>query len=287
MITSTASSEWFCKYNFYSTCCRVGLLSLVLGFVACQPLQKGLDTEDDRNPFFRRAAKLAAEQNFHSALKEYEGALRANPNVPRAHVEMGLIYLDKLGDPVSAIYHFQQYLGNRPAAPDKEQIQTYIDKAKIDFAITLPNSTAQNAEEFARLKKEAMELRQSLAQTQNLLAQARDELAAAGATTRLPAVDPVVPSASTPVIDFATPSSTTSIPAPDPVSPQSNFPPASFAGSTGGRSHVIKQGDSLWKIAKAYYPDDINAGVKKIQDANPQKASNPSALKLGEELIIP
>lgn len=271
------------------------LLTIIVLAAGCQPLQKNLDKEDDRNPYFRNASKLAMEQNFHGAIGEYENALRANPDVAQAHVEMGLIYLDKLGDPISAIYHFQQFLNARPNDMMREQLQTYIDKAKIDFAITLPNSTAQNAEEFARLKQENTDLRQSLSQTQAALAKSRDALTKAGISQ----VAAPVPAA--PAVELSQPSSakasittqsTTSTPSADndvsfptaqPTAPRAL--PVSSAG--GNRTHTIAAGDSLWKIAKTYYPDNIPTGVKKIQEANPEKAADPSRLKLGAELIIP
>jgi len=255
-------------------------------------MQKGLDAEDDRNPYFRRAIKLTTEQNFHGAIKEYEGALRANPEVARAHVEMGLIYLDKLGDPVSAIYHFQKYLADRPNAPDREQLQTYIDKAKIDFAITLPNSTAQNAEEYARLKKESVELRQALAQTQAALAEANQKLTEAGvefarSVPESPSLSSSLPSTETmeQSSENAAPGGRISLP----TATESQTPPRAtpVVSTVGARTHVIQKGDSLWKIASQYYDVDIPGAVKKIQEANPQKAANPANLKLGDELIIP
>jgi len=270
----------------------LSLAGISILMTACQPMQKGLDAEDDRNPYFRRATKLAAEQDFHGAIKEYEGALRANPEVARAHVEMGLLYLDKLGDPVSAIYHFQQYLGDRPSAPDQEQLETYIDKAKIDFAITLPNSTAQNAEEYARLKNESVELRQTLAETQAALAKARDQLSRAG--MEVPALVPTGNSGNLTAI-LSEDADSVAAAAENEASSQATTvenatPPRAepvLNPIEGDRTHTIVKGDSLWKIASTYYPDNVPAGVKKIQEANPEKAANPANLKLGDELIIP
>ncbi len=239
-------------------------------------MQKGLEAEDETNPHFRKARQLTTEQNFPAAIQEYESALRANPSVARAHMEIGLLYLDKLGDPVSAIFHFQKFLNARPNTNNRDQILTYIDKAKIDFAITLPNSTAQNADEYSRLKKENVELRQALAQYQSSLAATRETIATTPrATVQTDPFDPV------PSVPSVPPSTTHQ------SSPYPQTRPQPTASSSAARSHVIVSGDSLWKIAKTYYPDDVPSGVKKIQEANPQTASDPSKLKLGTELIIP
>ncbi len=277
------------------TLCLSLLATMTILFSSCQPLQKGLDAEDDRNPYFRRASKLAAEQNFHGAISEYENALRANAEVAQAHVEMGLLYLDKLGDPISAIYHFQKFLSVRPNDSMREQLQTYIDKAKIDFAITLPNSTAQNADEFVRLKQENTDLRQALAQTQAALANSRDALTKAGinqSPLNLPTApvvalrdnpEPAMPSVSEDNATETAPTVDVSFPTVQPAAPRAE----PVTTSNGQRVHTIAAGDSLWKIAKTYYPDNVPDGVKKIQEANPVKAADPSKLKLGTDLIIP
>ncbi|MEM1158072.1 MAG: LysM peptidoglycan-binding domain-containing protein [Verrucomicrobiota bacterium] len=274
-----------------SASCLGLLAALALLITGCQPLQKGLDKEDDRNPYFRNASKLATEQNFHGAIREYANALRANPEVAHAHVEMGLLYLDKLGDPISAIYHFQQFLNARPNDSMREQLLTYIDKAKIDFAITLPNSTAQNANEFARLKQENVDLRQALSQAQAALAKSRDDLTRAGVTAGS-AVTPAPPrselSQRTSEVAADPPRAPAVTPEDSPSDTGAAAPRAVQVSNAGDkRVHTIAPGDSLWKIAGLYYADDVPAGVKKIQQANPETAADPSRLKLGVELIIP
>lgn len=256
---------------------RFCVLLLLGAFSACQPPQKGLDAENELNPHFRKAAKAVSEENFHGAIAHYENALRANPAVARAHVEIGLLYCDKLGDPISGIYHFQRYLAARPSAADRDQIQAYIEKAKIDFALTLPNSTVHNAEEIARIARENLDLKQEVARLQGQAA-SRDDAAAAARVNppSVPATPASAPSpgASTPTVDSGAASTT----------PTAALPVAPPAAS---RTYTIQKGDSLWKIASQFYPDNINAGVAKIKEANPEATANVQNLKLGTTLIIP
>ncbi|MDD5262092.1 MAG: LysM peptidoglycan-binding domain-containing protein [Methylacidiphilales bacterium] len=266
-------------------------LCIPLLIAACERPQQGLDAEDERNPYFRSAAKYVSEDNFYAAIGQYEKALAENPQVAKAHVQIGQLYGEKLGDPVSAIYHYQKYLSIRPDAADREQIQALIEKAKIDFALTLPNSTAHNSEEVARINKENVELKQALAQAQGQNAVKSDESAAkAQALTSPPPAKPAKPAAATPQNDNGAFPSVVSVP------PSSNANAAKPATTTatdttgaaaGSKTHVIQKGDNLWKIAKQYYPDDIPAGIAKIKQANPQATSDVKNLKLGTTLVIP
>jgi len=268
---------------------KVILLFLVVPIaflVSCEQVQQGTDSEDSTNPYFRRAATYVSEENFYAAIQEYEQALQVNSSVVKAHVEMGVLYNEKLGDPISAIYHYQKYLNARPNAPDREKVQSYIDKAKIDFAITLPNSPAQNAEEAARINRENVELKQALADAQSTLSKKEDEIAQlrssigqqaaavsdASNTDTITLLEPIRGSESDSVEVIA-------------VSEMNTVPSAPIV--SGGRVHTIQKGDSLWQIARQFYPNDVAGGVKKITEANPDKASNPQNLKLGDTLIIP
>ena len=60
------------------------------------------------------------------------------------------------------------------------------------------------------------------------------------------------------------------------------------AASTSGRTHKVKSGDSLWRIAKRYYPKmDRREAIQKIVKANADLKSENSVLELGMELKIP
>jgi LysM repeat protein len=270
--------------------------------ISCDQTQKGTDAEDNSNPFFRQAIKYTSEQNYHAAIKEYEKALRVNPMVARAHKEMGILYSEKLGDAVSGIYHYQRYLQARPDASDqeKEQVQMCIDKAKIDFALTLPNSPIQNAEEIARINKENIDLKQSLAQSQMKLAKYESMIAQLKAgqpvedlvttpSSPVPATAVANKPAENKIVERVAPAIQVTTPPAMQTSSAIPSSPASTPSSTNTatRTHVIAKGDSLWKIAEKYYPGDVPTGVTKIKQANPDTAKNERNLKLGQELIIP
>jgi len=210
---------------------------------------------------------------------------------------MGMLY-DKLGNPIAAIYHFQNYIQARPDAKDIDEIQGRLEKAKSDFAVTLPNSPARNAEEFARIGNENLQLKRTVADLQMQLAKYK-----AADSSGTPTIE-----SSSSVLQGGGPQITTSTNIPTTntlISSSTNVPAAvtnALVNSTTtaiipkaipvdpnapARTHIIAKGDSLWKIARQYYPEDIKAGVEKIKAANPDKAARERGLKLGDTLIIP
>jgi tetratricopeptide (TPR) repeat protein len=98
-----------------SACCyRVGkglllpvALAMVLGCGRSVPVT---DAEAEREANYRRAKASYERRDFQAAAESYTKALEVNPEFARAHFEFGLLCDDKLGDPVSAIYHYRRYL---------------------------------------------------------------------------------------------------------------------------------------------------------------------------------
>jgi len=284
------------------------LAALVLS--SCQQAPPGSDAEDERNPFFRQASKDVADLNYPAAIKQFEKAIATNPTVVKAYLQIGLLYGDKLGDPISAIYFFQKYLEARPNAAEREEVVAAMEKAKIDFALSLTNSGIQNAAEIARMSKENVDLKQQITQLQGTLAAKEAQVSqVAGAATppKATAVVPATPAApSTPVATAPsekkspikttaarnTTAKTSESPAKTDIpSVPAATPPAAPADvatpSADAKQHTIGSGDTLWKLAKKYYPAslDLNEEIAKIKTANP--GLNDRNLKIGTVINIP
>ena len=140
--------------------------SLILGLAGCKQQPQASNAEDDSNPFFKQASEFEAQQNYVAAVEEYTKALAGNASLAKAHLQMATIYNERLSDPISALYHYQQYLKLRPDAADRDAVQACIDKCKIDFALSLPNTPLQNADEVARLTRENLELKHTITDLQ-------------------------------------------------------------------------------------------------------------------------
>lgn len=54
---------------------------------------------------------------------------------------------------------------------------------------------------------------------------------------------------------------------------------------TGGRTHVVQKGDTLFRLARHYYSDERR--WKDIWDANRVRIADPDRIEVGTRLIIP
>lgn len=252
---------------------------LLLGLAACQPIDKNLEAEDSRNPHFKKAESFIEAKNYVEAATEYEAALQANPNVANAHLELGRLYGEKLGDEVSSMYHYSKFLELRPTSEKREAVQALLDNEKFVLATKLPNSPVANAEAFARLQSENATLKKELEDIKNRAARI-DTQAQASAVVAAPEPTP------TPVAPVAQPVAT---PVPAPAAPVAPVAPTAPAATvvTEARSHTIVPGDTLWKIARKYYKGDVNANMEKIKAANASAVDFAKPLKLGTVLVIP
>lgn len=285
-----------------------------LALVGCnQPVDKDpAQTDSDSNPNYKQARQDLANNNAQGAVADYQAALAANPKLPGAHYELGMIYGDKLNDPISSIYHFKRFLDLSPNTDKKDQVQAIIDKEGATYASSLPNA-GPSAEDMAKLqaenaalKKQADDANTTIVQLQGKLTDANAKLQAIAAAPAPEAATPapaVIPAAAAPAdassIAASAPTATNAAPAGPqkalPVDPavaaagnadayvnSTNTAPVSTAGA---RSYTVAKGDSYWKIAKKMYPGDTKNGVAKIQEANKQTMGKP--LKIGQVLVIP
>lgn len=271
-------------------------LSALILLAGCEQGDKNLETEDSRNPYFKKAEADLESHNYPEAVKDYEAALRANPNVISAHYELGRIYSDKLGDQINAMYHFHKYLELRPAADNRDKVEALLENEKISFAATLPNSPVQNAEAFARLQSENLQLKKDLEQKLVKIAESHQTLNdgatattdTSATTTSTPSVAPVVTTTALRPADSVTVSNQ-AVPAAKPAD-GSTTPATTLSAATPSRearNYTIQGGDSLWKISRKFYPGDTKNGVDKIKQANAAILSDGKPLKIGTVLIIP
>jgi nucleoid-associated protein YgaU len=266
--------------------------------------------DDSSNPYYKQAQQDLDNNDPKAAAGDYETALSTNPKLAGAHYELGIIYGDKLSDPISSIFHFQRYLELDPASDKKDQVQALIDKQSQAFAASLPNSTpaTQNSDDLAKLQSDNAGLKKQVTDATHTIALLQAQLKhrnhlrptpiAVSNPPPAPAADAT--SAPAPVVaaDPAPPPTNAVSPTPAPPravavdtnSPDVNAVPPPTNGVTApagpSRSYTVVKGDSIWKIAHKMYPGDTKNGEDKIREAN-KEALAGKFLKPGQVLAIP
>lgn len=242
------------------------------------------DAEAERETNYQRAKSLYEQHDFQAAAESYKRALAANPEFAKAHLELGLLCDDKLGDPISAIYHYRSYLELRPDSDKKQLVGDFIERAKLSLAAKLPQSPIIDPSDLTRLQNEKAALLQENAMLRTRVAELEKTASGMTVATVTPsaAVDAAPTLASPPAVTTpATPAATTIMAAP----PMGAAPEAASAESSRARMHVVQKGDTLYSLALRYY--GTRAGWEKIYQANRSGLPSRDQLKVGQQLVIP
>jgi tetratricopeptide (TPR) repeat protein len=272
--------------------------ALMLGLGGCSDNDRLSYSSELDEPSYREGQAMLKSGRRQEALSAFLKVIdKRRDDAPESHLEVGLLYVQHINDPLSAIYHFRKYLALRPNSPQAPLVRQRINAAIREFARTLPaqplESQPQRVDLVAtldRLKQENESLKQQLAD-----AKAGRGLSAAPA----PASNSGALAASTPSkgINFTVetlPTVSTRAPAVTPSRPiQAVTPPASRPGATAPpavapavvRKHTIQPGDTLSKLAQQYYNN--RAKWRDIYAANRDVMKSESDLKVGMELKIP
>jgi len=136
--------------------------ALLLGLNACGPTASRSDQQDEKNPYFMKAKKMYQSHDYKEAVKFYQMALEQDPNNAAAHLELGLLYEDKLQDYAYAIYHYRRYLELRPTAEKADLVKQFVDRSQLAFASSVAHSPLDSGEEIARLRQESSNLLQQV-----------------------------------------------------------------------------------------------------------------------------
>jgi tetratricopeptide (TPR) repeat protein len=284
------------------------VIAASLGMAGCNRANsQDTQYDDSRNTHYKQAQQDLDNNNPAAAAQDYESALAANPKLVEAQYQLGILYGEKLQDPISSIYHFRRFLDLAPNSDHAANAKAMIEKESQAFAASLPNSPTQNADDYAKLQADNAALKKQVDDATHTIAQLQTKLG-----RHHEGGVPANPSATPLTADNNSSSASTPPPASDSSStaPSTNAPPSgpqralpldatnamvntvnpnatnSTADAGPSRTYTVIKGDSLWKIAHKMYPGDTKNGVDKIQEAN-KDAIGTKPLKIGQVLIIP
>ena len=247
---------------------------------ACERPAPVSDVAAEQEVNYLRAKKLYEQQDFLAAAEFYKKTLSVNPDFAKAHLELGLLSDDKLGDPIAAVYHYRRYLELRPDSEKRKLVEDFIERAKVSLAAKLPQSPVVDPGELTRLQSEKAALLQENAMLRSHVAELEKAVTVA-ATGGEP---PTVVVASTPApASVVMPSSTPAIVMA--AAPVTAFADPSPGETLRARAHIVQRGDTLQSLALRYY--GTRSAWEKIYQANRSGLPSKDQLKVGQQLVIP
>lgn len=256
----------------------VAVLSLL---TACERSTPISDDAAEQEVNYLRAKKLNEQQDFQAAAEFYKKTLSVNPDFAKAHLELGLLSDEKLGDPIAAIYHYRRYLELRPDSEKRQLVEDFIERAKLSLAAKLPQSPAIDPGELTRLQNDKAALLQENAMLRSHIAELEKVTTVAATAVTEPPAETVatVPanvvtlnSSSTPNVVMA-------------AAPVTTFGEPSSADPSRARTHLVQKGDTLQSLALRYY--GTRSAWEKIYQANRSGLPSKDQLKVGQQLLIP
>jgi tetratricopeptide (TPR) repeat protein/phage tail protein X len=299
--------------------------ALAFGLAGCTDNEHVNSATELDEPNYREGQALLKTGRRQEALTAFLKVIgKRGDDAPESHLEIGLLYLQHINDPLSAIYHFKKYLALRPNSPQAPLVKQRIDAATREFARTLPAQPLEGQPQrvdlvaaLDRMKQENDALKQELADSKanrNVSALPPIDLPTVAAAVPEPAkaVPPTTPMFSLSVDTVPTiktrppvqssnrlpvPSVRTApLPAPARVqsSPTQNIPAqvtAPVATTTPARPantarrYIVRPGDSLSKISMQYYGNRTR--VHDIFAVNRGVMKSETDLKVGMEIKLP
>ena len=224
-------------------------LLLLAGCDGADRLALGTETNE---PYYRQADQLKRQGRYQEALTAYLKVVeKRNEDAPESHLEAGLIYQQYLKDPIYAIYHFRKYLELEPNSRQADLVRQRIDAAMRDFARTLPARPLEDQTlrldlmgRIDDLQKQNLDLKEEIAR----LHQGATDPGGDSGTVMIPVPESAPPPAVTRNSLFNSPPAAAAArpvqPLERPVAPAAKPPPAA------GRTHVVTQGETLYKAAE-------------------------------------
>ena len=286
----------------------LGLLALgALLFAAGCERGGGLPfASEESDSDFQRGKQLIRQGRNQEALAAFLKVIaKRGEDAPESHLEAGLLYLQHIKDPISAIYHFRKYRELQPNSRQAELVRQQIDAANREYARTLPAHPLEDASVKLEYNDKLDSLQRENEQLKAELTVLRGALPAGVAARPRSGFDNPEPAYALPRAAQVEPApeSTSILRAPlnpGPAAGSRNLPesiirpapiPRAAPGATanqtpGGKRHAVQRGDTLSSISRQYY--GTSAKWRDIYNANRDILKSESeTLHLGMELRIP
>lgn len=104
----------------------------------------------------------AAGGDFLRAISLYESALEDRPSDADVHYKLGLLYDDKMNDPLDALHHFKRYLAIAPDGSHAADVKNFVKRDEVSLLTSLSGDAIISRAEATRLRNENLTLRKDL-----------------------------------------------------------------------------------------------------------------------------
>lgn len=271
---------------------RLVLFVLLAGlvFTGCEPRDSMPFASEVDEPHFRRGSQLLKAGRTQEALAAFLKVIeKRGGDAPESHLEVGLLYLQNVRDPIAAIYHFRKFLELRPNSPQADLVRQRIDTATKEFARTLPAQPLEGQlqrielmELVEKLQSENNQLKEEIARLRGISTSGR---AFIGDNSSRPGTSVSEPDAlpATPVTPLGLPRQSQQVQTTP--SQQPGTQPAAPVQPGTVRIHVVRQGDTLYRLSTQYYGSGRR--WREIYEANRDVMNSETDLKIGMQLKIP
>ena len=108
------------------------------------------------------AETKAGQGDFLRAISLYEASLDDSPSCADVHYKLGLLYDDKMKEPLSALHHFKRYLVLSPNGPHANEVKNFMKSDEIALVTSLSGDSIVTRADAARLRNENLNLRKQL-----------------------------------------------------------------------------------------------------------------------------
>jgi LysM repeat protein len=233
-----------------TTALAVGL-AVVLSLPGCDLMTRKRDAQ-----LIKDADARSSEGNFLQAIDLYEKALDGSSRSADIHYRLGLLYDDKLNDPLHALHHFKRYLTLAPNGPRAADVQNFMKRDELALVTSLSGDSVMSRAEGVRLRNENLSLRKEIEERW-----AHDR-GTAGVAQKAGARETLASQEK-----------------------QEATPSAVKKAESHGRTYIVQPGDTLASISRKFYK--TSSHWQKILKANANTLSSPTKLKPGQRLMIP
>ena len=108
------------------------------------------------------AEAKADEGKYLEAINLYEAALDGSGKSAEIHYQLGLLYDDKMGDPLNALHHFKRFLTLNPTGKRAEEVKGFMKRDELTLLTKLSGDGMVTRAEAVRLQNENLNLRKQI-----------------------------------------------------------------------------------------------------------------------------